>query len=221
MRALQDRITELEETQLSYALKLREVQTKTAETDSIWRARLAEEVKTSQEQRQKSSQEISKLEDRLSRASETERAQSCKLAELEGQVKQLSEALKEADEQLKAAEVRRQTEVVQAQSDRRTDELERLKAEAQQSSYEVHLLTAELKYSQSAVLCLKRELANAQETLYGHNSSRPQLTNFPDLPHKLSKELPSRQIAELSCKVEALQQQVEAVESEKENLRNY
>lgn len=167
MRALQDRIKELEDTQATLMRKLDLQGSDVDKAQSLWRSRLAEEVQISQERHLTTNNELATTRLRLDETTAELQARQSDIKALQAEIKQLKEALEGAQQSLKKSEnqMRQQVEQVNAQLSARKDEFDRVKLGLQQAMYEKQLMLEELHQSQETTYQLQEKLEDAKELL--------------------------------------------------------
>lgn len=165
MKALQERIKELEESSAGLEDKLKSHQSQESKFESRWRLRLAEEVQLSQERSRQSQAALDSVQKQLNDALSKLESQQTEANVHELEAKRLKEALAVAQETLqkRGKKMQQQIEIVNAQLNARKDEFDRVKLGLQQAMYEKQLLTEELKQSRDQAAVLQSELDQVKD----------------------------------------------------------
>lgn len=165
MRALQERIRELEDTQASLISQLQAQEVEGSNTESMWRSRLSQELQLAQERDRQTQKELNSVHKTWEAAEAELKAQVARGDALQGEVDRLNESLKAYQKTSLKTEkqVHQQVEAVNAQLRARSDELARTTLSLQQAMHDKQLMLEELQHTQGLVRTLEGEVDRLKE----------------------------------------------------------
>mmetsp|Transcript_6491 Transcript_6491/g.11366 ORF Transcript_6491/g.11366 Transcript_6491/m.11366 type:complete len:324 (-) Transcript_6491:2109-3080(-) len=242
MRALQDRIRELEDSQSSLVRKLETHESEGSKLESMWRLRLSEEMQLHQERNRLVQEELVVVRRQFEDTKSDLDAKQAEVRANELEIKRLKDALAASQESNRKAEKKmaQSIEIANGQLNARKDEFERLKLGLQQAMYEKQLMVEELQQSQDQTYKLECELEQTKQQLEVRMKDSENLASAHDIDlsrknAELTQQLKrqelllgnftqekdhqKRLIDQLNAQVNELKQKVRDVAVEKENFK--